>query len=134
MSGTMIQPLAYRVHFEKIGQIAIGVRDPAQAKDFYQNVLGMRLLFEAGGMVFFQCGDVRLMLGPSAAPAAGGAVLLYFLVDDIQQAHAALSEQKVEFIQPPHLVAKMPDHDLWIAFLKDPDGNTLGMMSEVRHH
>jgi methylmalonyl-CoA/ethylmalonyl-CoA epimerase len=91
----------------------------------------MKLLFEAGGLSFFQCGDVRLMLGPSDAPP-GNATLLYFLVPDIQQAHAALSERNVEFIQPPHLVAKMPDRDLWIAFLKDPDGNTLAMMSEVR--
>lgn len=119
------------VHFDKIGQIAIGARDPARARDFYQNVLGMKLLFEAGGMSFFQCGEVRLMIGPSDAPPSAGTIL-YFLVPDIQQAHAALSGKNVEFVQPPRLVAKMPDHDLWIAFLKDPDGNTLGMMSEIR--
>lgn len=120
------------VHFEKIGQVAIGARDPARARDFYRNVLGMELLFEAGGMSFFQCGNVRLMIGPSDAPPGAGTIL-YFLVSDIEQAHAALSQRNVEFVQPPRLVAKMPDHDLWIAFLKDPDGNTLGMMSEVRH-
>lgn len=131
--GTQGTTIHSPVHFDRIRQVAIGVRDPAQAKQFYQHVLGMKLLFEAGGMAFFQCGEVRLMLGPSDAPAAGGSVLLYFLVPDIEQAHAALSEHQVEFIQPPQLVAKMPDHDLWIAFLKDPDGNILGMMSEVRH-
>lgn len=119
------------VHFDTIRQIAIGVRDPAQAKDFYQNVLGMKFLFESGGMSFFQCGEVRLMIGPSDTPP-GNTTLLYFQVTDIQQAHAALSARNVEFAQPPHLVAKMPDHELWIAFLKDPDGNILGMMSEVR--
>jgi methylmalonyl-CoA/ethylmalonyl-CoA epimerase len=119
------------VHLDKIGQIAIGVRDPARAKDFYQNILGMKLLFEAGGMSFFQCGDVRLMIGPSDLPPGGGTIL-YFLVSDIQQAHAALCERHAEFVQPPHLVAKMPDHELWMAFFKDPDGNMLGMMSEVR--
>lgn len=122
------------VHFGKIGQIAIGVRDPAGAKDFYQNVLGMELLFEAGGMAFFQCGEVRLMIGASESSEAGGNVLLYFLVDNIEQAHSALLRQQVEFVQGPRLVAKMPDHELWIAFLKDPEGNTLGMMSEVRPH
>jgi methylmalonyl-CoA/ethylmalonyl-CoA epimerase len=71
------------------------------------------------------------MIGPSDAPP-GNTTLLYFLVPDIQQAHAALSERKVKFVQAPHMVAKMPDHELWIAFLKDPDGNTLGMMSEVK--
>ncbi|HEV2136605.1 MAG TPA: VOC family protein [Terracidiphilus sp.] len=119
------------VHFDRIGQIAIGVRDPARAKDFYQNILGMKLLFDAGGMSFFQCGEVRLMIGPSDA-SPSGATLLYFMVADIQQAHTALSERNVEFVQAPHLVARMPDRELWIAFLKDPDGNTLGVMSEVR--
>lgn len=118
------------VQFDKIGQVAIGVHDPSQAKDFYQNVLGMKLLFEAGGMAFFQCGEVRLMIGPTDAPPSSRTIL-YFRVANILEAHATLSERNVDFVQPPHLVAKMPDHELWIAFLKDPDGNTLGMMSEV---
>jgi methylmalonyl-CoA/ethylmalonyl-CoA epimerase len=29
-------------------------------------------------------------------------------------------------------VAKMPDHELWMAFFRDPDGNLLALMSEVR--
>jgi len=119
------------VIFDKIGQIAIGVSDAARAKDFYQNVLGMKLLFDAGSLAFFQCGEVRLMISPSDAPP-GERTILYFRVPDIQQAHAALRARGVEFIQPPHMVARMPDHELWLAFLKDPEGNTLGMMSEVR--
>jgi methylmalonyl-CoA/ethylmalonyl-CoA epimerase len=129
--STQGTPVQSPVHFDKIGQIAIGMRDPARAKDFYQNILGMKLLFEVGIMSFFQCGDLRLMIGPSDVPP-GGAILLYFMVVDIQKAHTSLSERNVEFVQPPHQVARMPDHDLWIAFLKDPEGNTLGMMSEVR--
>ena len=119
------------VNFDKIGQIAIGVSDAARAKDFYQNVLGMKLLFDAGSLAFFQCGEVRLMISPSDAPP-GERTILYFRVPDIQQAHAALRARGVEFIQPPHMVARMPDHELWLAFLKDPEENTLGMMSEVR--
>jgi len=119
------------VNFDKIGQIAIGVSDAARAKDFYQNVLGMKLLFDAGSLAFFQCGEVRLMISPSDAPP-GERTILYFRVPDIQQAHVALCARGVEFIQPPHMVARMPDHELWLAFLKDPEENTLGMMSEVR--
>ncbi len=121
------------VNFDKIGQIAIGVADAPRAKDFYQNVLGMKLLFEAGSLAFFQCGEVRLMISPSDAPP-GERTILYFRVPDIQQAYAALCARGVEFIQPPHMVARMPDHELWLAFLKDADGNTLGMMSEVRRN
>ncbi|HWG21270.1 MAG TPA: VOC family protein [Terracidiphilus sp.] len=120
------------VHFEKIGQIAITVTDLARAREFYLNTLGMRFLFDAGNLTFFQCGDIRLMLGTAEANAPRGGTILYFKVEDIQAVYAHLQGHGVEFLQAPHLVAKMPDHDLWMTFLKDPDGNVLGAMSEVR--
>ena len=119
------------VHFNAIGQIAITVDDLAKSKDFYQNVLGMKFLFDAGNMAFFQCGDIRFMIGSSEQAVQRGGTILYFKVPDIRGAHGLLEKHGVEFEQAPHLVAKMPDHDLWMAFLKDPDGNILGMMSEV---
>jgi len=120
------------VQFEKIGQIAITVTDLARARDFYQNTLGMRFLFDAGRLTFFQCGDIRLMVSATDKPGPRGGTILYFKVEDIQAVYAHLRQQGVEFLEPPHLVAKMPDHDLWMAFLNDPDGNVLGVMSEVR--
>jgi methylmalonyl-CoA/ethylmalonyl-CoA epimerase len=119
------------VHFDKIGQIALSVSDLNRARDFYRNTLGMSPLFDAGNMSFFQCGEIRLLIGASEEPVARSGVILYFKVENIEGAHACLKKRGVEFLQAPHLVAKMPDHDLWIAFLKDPDGNTLGMMSEI---
>jgi methylmalonyl-CoA/ethylmalonyl-CoA epimerase len=120
------------VQLNDIGQIALTVRDLGRAKDFYQNTLGMRFLFDAGTMAFFQCGAVRLMIGLSEEAVPVGGTILYFKVSDIQKVHATLIEEGVVFLQPPHLVARMPDHELWMAFLKDPEGNTLGLMSEVR--
>jgi methylmalonyl-CoA/ethylmalonyl-CoA epimerase len=38
----------------------------------------------------------------------------------------------VRFLQGPHVSAKMPDHDLWMAFFSDPDDNTLAIMGDVR--
>ena len=32
----------------------------------------------------------------------------------------------------PQLAAKMHDHELWIGFLRDPDGNLLALMEERR--
>ena len=119
------------VHFDRIGQIAITVSDLACSKDFYRNTLGMKFLFDAGNMIFFQCGDIRFMVGLSEEPVGAGGTILYFRVQDIHRTYAVLSEQEVTFTRVPHLVAKMPDHDLWMAFLTDPDGNMLGMMSEV---
>ena len=120
------------VHFEKIGQIALTVSDVKRAKDFYQNTLNMRFLFDAGHITFFQCGDIRLMISESEKPGPRGGTILYFKVEDIFAVYAHLERHSVEFLEAPHLIARMPDHDLWMAFLRDPDGNVLGVMSEVR--
>lgn len=119
------------VQLNEIGQIALTVRDLARAKDFYQNTLGMKFLFDAGSMVFFQCGTIRLTIGLSEETVSIGGTILYFKVEDIETVHRVLVGQGVEFVQAPHLIARMPSHDLWMAFLKDTEGNTLGMMSEV---
>jgi len=120
-----------RVHLDRIGQIALTVSDLARAKDFYLGTLGMRPLFDAGTMSFFQCGEIRLMIGEAAKPAQTGGTILYFRVADIHAAHAALEARGAVFTQKPHQVAKMPDHDLWMAFLADPDGNPIALMCEM---
>ncbi len=123
------------IHLGRIGQIAITVSDLARSKDFYQNKLGLRFLFDAGTLAFFQCGDVRVMLGTAEAGAAisPSSTIVYFKVDDLQQVHEQLTAVDVPFLQNPLCVAKMHDHDLWIAFLTDPDKNPIGLMSEVPH-
>jgi len=117
---------------DRIGQIAIPVENVDRAAAFYADVLGLRLLFRAPpGLVFFDCGGVRLMLSrPEGTPAAGGVV--YYAVADLPAAHAALVARGADFVQSPHRIARLPDHDLWMAFLRDSEGNLLGLMSEVR--
>jgi methylmalonyl-CoA/ethylmalonyl-CoA epimerase len=120
----------------RIGQIAMTVGDLPSAVAFYRDVLGMRFLFEAPpAMAFFDCGGVRLMLSlPEGAGAAAGpqfGSILYYTVDDIQQAARALEARGVVFEQPPHVVARLPHADLWMAFLRDPDRHLLAIMSEA---
>jgi catechol 2,3-dioxygenase-like lactoylglutathione lyase family enzyme len=117
------------VHLDEIGQIALTVADLDAARAFYRDTLGMRFLFDAGTLTFLQCGAVRLMLTTGEGKAGVGTVL-YFRVHDLEGVHAALVARGVSFEQGPHLVARMPDHDLWMAFLRDPAGNLLGLMEE----
>jgi methylmalonyl-CoA/ethylmalonyl-CoA epimerase len=91
----------------------------------------MQFLFDAGTMAFFQCGTVRLMIGASDKLLSGESAILYSRVADIHGVHSALKTRGVTFITEPPLVARMKSHDLWISFLKDPDSNTLALMSEV---
>ena len=117
-----------------IRQIAITVRDVARAKGFYRDVLGMKFLFDApGDMTFFDCGGIRLLIGLSPRPELDppGSVL-YYRVGDIHAAYETLSARGTRFEGSPRMVARMPDHELWIAEFRDPDGNVLALMSEVR--
>jgi methylmalonyl-CoA/ethylmalonyl-CoA epimerase len=117
-----------------IGQIAINVEDTDRAVRFYRDRLGLRLLFEAPPkMAFFDCGGVRLMLSPPDSAAFDHpSSVLYFRVDDIRMAHRELSTAGVHFIDEPHLVARLPDHELWMTFFRDSEGNTLALMAELR--
>jgi methylmalonyl-CoA/ethylmalonyl-CoA epimerase len=119
------------IRLSEIGQIARTVRDLDRAKDFYQNILGMRFLFSAGTMAFFQCGAIRLMLGTSDAHPPSDGTILYFRVEDIHRAYAELKARSVDIVQEPHLAARMKSHDLWLAFLRDPEGNMLALMAEA---
>ena len=130
MSHPDIAPAA--VNLEKIGQIAVTVDDLARARDFYENTLGVKFLFEAGHLAFFKCGEIRLMLTTPEKPVPRGGTIVYYKVEDINATYAALKHRRVSFIDEPHLIAKMPDHDLWMVFLKDTEDNTIGIMCEVR--
>ena len=122
------------IGISRVGQIAINVHDVERAATFYQDVLGLKLLFKAGpGLAFFDCGGVRLMLTlPEKPEFDHPGSILYFAVPDIQAAHARMKEMGVHFEDEPHLIAKMPDHDLWMVFFRDSEGNLMGLMSEVR--
>ena len=120
----------------RLGQIAMTVDDLPRAIAFYRDVLGLKFLFEAPpAMAFFDCGGVRLMLSvPEETGSHAGqrfGAILYYAVDDIQQAAAALTARGVVFEQPPHIVARLPQADLWMAFLRDPDGQMLAIMREA---
>jgi methylmalonyl-CoA/ethylmalonyl-CoA epimerase len=117
----------------RLGQIAINTKDVDRAASFYQDVLGLKLLFKAPpGLAFFDCGGVRLMLGRAEKPEFDHpSSVLYFAVPDIQAAYGKLKESGVRCEDEPHMIARMPAHDLWMTFFRDSEGNLLALMSEV---
>src|SRR5262245_15504154 len=110
----------------KIGQISVNVHDLARPVTFYRDTLGIKFLFEVPKMAFFDCGGIRLMLGIAERPEFDhpGSVI-YYKVADINRTADQLSSRGVSFEAAPHLVAKMKDHDLWLGFFRDPEGNLL---------
>ena len=69
---------------------------------------------------------------PQGAGEAGKNSVLYFKVTDIIATHAAIVSRGAANERDPQLAAKMPDHELWIGFIRDPDGNLIGLMEERR--
>lgn len=117
----------------QIGQIAINVRDTGRAVAFYRDQLGMKLLFTAGQLAFFDAGGIRLMLTVPEKPEFDHpSSIIYFKVPEIKQAHAALSQRLVKFEDTPHMIARLPDYELWMTHFRDSENNLLALMSEVR--
>jgi catechol 2,3-dioxygenase-like lactoylglutathione lyase family enzyme len=114
-----------------IGQIHVSVSDVDRAVAFYRDTLGMTFLFQVPGqpMAFFDCDGVRLYLGEPESEEYRSRAMIYFRVSDIDEASAALREDGVE-LDEPHLVHRAEDHELWMTFLRDPDGNNLALMQE----
>jgi len=123
------------MNLNQIGQIALHADDLDRAVAFYRDTLGMKFLFQVPpGLAFFDCGGIRLMLDAIKEKELPERVnsVIYYRVPDIQAAYEELSSRGVEFHSKPHLIAKLPDHDLRMAFLRDTENNLIGLMAEVR--
>ena len=114
-----------------VGQIALNVADADDSESFYGEVLGLRKLFRFGGLVFFDCGGLRLLLDQQQADAPKLGSPIYFRVADIGLARRELEGRGVAFTDRIHLIAPMEDHDLWMTFFADPDGHMLALMMEA---
>jgi predicted enzyme related to lactoylglutathione lyase len=117
----------------QIGQIFVKADDLERAIAFYRDSLGMTFLFQAPpNMAFFDCGGIRLMLGiPDREDLNHAASIIYYKVADIEATYETLNSRGVEFVVKPHVVARMPAYDLWLADFRDSEGNLLALMSEV---
>jgi methylmalonyl-CoA/ethylmalonyl-CoA epimerase len=117
---------------QNIGQISIIVKDLQRATAFYRDVLGLPLLFATPNLAFFDCGGVRLMLGPAETPELDHlSSILYFRVPDLNASYQRLVELGARIFAPPRLIAPMATYDLWMAAFYDSEGNIHQLMSEV---
>ena len=114
-----------------IGQIAPHVIDADRAEAFCRDTPGLTRQYRFGQLVFFDCGGVRLMFdGGHATVPSGFNFCVYFRVEIIAARVSKMKAKGASFDDEPHLVASMPDHESWMTFFKDPDGNQRALMEE----
>ena len=108
--------------------------DVAASVAFYRDRLGLKPLFTVNeGLTFMDCGGVRLMFSRPEGPEFDHpASIIYYTVADLEGAHAALTAAAVRCERAPVLIARMPDHELWMAAYRDPAGNLFELMCEKR--
>ena len=109
-------------------QIGLQVRDLDRSTTFYSHVLGLRMLFSSGGMVFFQAGNARLMIEQGEP---GHSTTIYFDDDNLEQDKAVLEAKGVTFAGPVETVQRGGNYDLKLLEFSDPDGNPLALMGRV---
>jgi predicted enzyme related to lactoylglutathione lyase len=119
----------------QIGQIAMNAHDIDRAVNFYRDKLGIKHLFNLPpNAAFFVCDGIMLMLMlPEKPEFDHPGSIIYFNVDDIEQATQTLSSRGIEFVERPTFVANMGSYDLWMAFFRDSENNLLAIRSQVAH-
>jgi predicted enzyme related to lactoylglutathione lyase len=116
------------IKFSEIGQIAITVSNVGSALAFYRRFCSTR---HRNSRSWRQGRRIMLTI-PQGAGTVGANSVLYFKVSDIKSTHKELVKRCAQSEREPQLAAKLPDHELWLGFLRDPDGNLVGLMEEKR--
>jgi methylmalonyl-CoA/ethylmalonyl-CoA epimerase len=123
-------------------QVAVPVKDVARAVAFYRSLLDDEpiAVFDPPGLAFFRLGETRLLLDAAAGEEADnlGAGLIYLGVPNVAEAVETLRGEGVEIQGEPHIIFDDAEGTFgeageveWMAFIKDPDGNMIGLASRA---
>ena len=117
---------------DRVAQVSIPAIDVRRAVAFYRDVVGLAVLFEAPpNMTFFDCGGVRVLVGEGVPAQPHSGTLVYFHTTDILATAGRLREGGATIEREPQMIARLPDREMWLALFRDPEGNTVELMSEV---
>ncbi|TIT51472.1 MAG: glyoxalase [Mesorhizobium sp.] len=119
-----------------VRQVALSAgRDLDATSAFWRDVLGMRVhaRFDPPGIAFIITGDVRLLF-TDGIPAG----TIYLDISGLEAFHAEAKAAGIPFTAPPTLVHRDTEGQFgpageseWMAFLKDPAGNTIGLVERL---
>lgn len=116
----------------KLAQIALTVEDVAGLTRYYRDVLGLQVLLEQPKLAILDAGGVRVLLSGSRPGETNPDSIVYYRVDDLASRWNELLSKGAESVSPPHVVGRLPDREIHIGMIRDPEGRLVGIMSEVQ--
>ncbi len=116
---------------KSIGQILVPVSDVDRSVAFYEEVLGLPVLMRFPGIAFMDAAGIRVYLATVPQADYQGRATIYFWVDDVTATQARLVKRGASSREGPSIAFAGPDHDFWLAFVSDPDGNNIGLIREA---
>lgn len=115
-----------------LGQVARLARDVPAMANWFRDTLGLHETMRFDNMAFFACGGTRIYLS-SGDPAANS--VLYFRVDNLHAEITRLGASGVTVRSAAHRIHIHENGtEEWMAFIADPEGAALGLMSAVPPH
>jgi catechol 2,3-dioxygenase-like lactoylglutathione lyase family enzyme len=116
----------------ELSQILVQVADLDEARRFYGEVLQLPHLFDAPRVAGFELGGVRLLLAERpgySAPNPSG-IVFYLRAAAIETVHRDLLGRGAGDGGTPHQIGTQGSNAIWIAFVRDPSGNMIGLQEE----
>ena len=114
-----------------IMQLLVPVDDVDRAAAFYEDVLGLPLLFRYPGNAFFDAHGIRIYLATPTELGYVGPATIYFRVDDVTETFERLVARGAAVREAPEIVHRDEAYDLWLAVVTDLAGNNIGLMREA---
>lgn len=114
----------------KVNHVGFGVRDIERSEEFYTEVLGLKVAYRGGNMIFVRLGESSLELFRTqgrdelAVDKTIGIRHFSICVEDLQEAYDALRAKGVEFYVAPGV-------DRPYAFFRDPDNISIGITEDI---
>ena len=108
----------------RVSHVILRVTDLDASVAFYRDLVGLELISETPGFVFFDGGSIQIALNVNPdEPTDETSTELVLEVDDVSSTVKEMEDRGIEFEVPLRAVTTAGDRTLHATHFRDPDGH-----------